>query len=508
MPRNVDLNQLRDLLHTNQANGDTEPSAPRNTIVVDRSGQIRTGDSVDHGEHNQVSKVQQDTFHSPVPVSFSGAIRRAAEDLGAEVTACGPRVWQGVPLLAADLLLPGGIGLLILGADHFPGLPPLAFVTDRGETAQIQLEWNLGEDADTRLSGALRKHFQGSGPFRAVFGPGEVGVTSDAELAASAGWRKFYTSKVSQGIDPEAALHARSGGLLSNELTQKHVLIVGLGSGGSYVAEQLVRAGVGELTLIDPDTVEPANLSRTTYSWDDVGRSKTLSLASRLRLIRPDLKIHSHTGTLGSLDSGDLLRRARESDLMLALTDDPQAQSLLNQASYLSSTPAVFAALYAGAKGGEVILCIPDRTPCYRCATGGVRDMIGAAGDGNRDIDYGTGRLVAETALGVDIHHLDTATVKLSLSLLLHNVPGASLGDFAEGALRNGWSYLCLSMAPDYWFFPQVFGETSGQYAYQGVWLTPVPDPECPVCGGVEHRIDRLQAAPTFIDPSQFDNLP
>ena len=509
MSTTVDLNQIRALVQGNQRQGNTDPQAPRDTIVVDRNGRLRAGDSVGLDEANQLTKVQQDTFHSPVPLSFSSPVRRAAAALGARVSACDRRVWNEVPLLAADLDLPGGLSLSLLGTDHFPGMPPLAFVTENGDTRQLQLEWDLGEEPENRLSHALAAHFHGPGPFRGVFGSESgVAITDDADLAAAAGWRKFYSAAALAGADPEAALHARSGGLLSRELSNKHVLLAGLGSGGSYIAEQLVRAGVGELTLIDPDTVEPANLSRTTYRWDNVGQTKPLALARQLRSIRPDLRLHLHTGTLASFGADDLLERARECDLLLALTDDPSAQSLLNQTAYLAATPAVFAGLYAGAKGGEVILCLPDRTPCYRCATGGTRDLAGRHGEGTRSLDYGTGRLAAETALAADIHHLDSATVKLSLSLLVRNLPDASLARFAEDALANRFSYLLLSMAPDYWFFPQIFGNTPGQYAYQGIWLTTQRDPECPVCGDPAHRAARLQSAPSAIDLSQFTNLP
>ena len=509
MSHSIDLNHIRSLVHANQREGNTDPTAAKATIVVDRDARIRSGDDLRPGEQKQVSRVQQDTFHGTIPQSFSESVRHAAASLGGEVTACERRVWNDAMLLAADLGLPGALSLLILATDHFPSIPPLVFVTEGDETCQLQIEWDLGVETETRLCSALQQHFHGSGPFRSVFGPSlAVALTDQKEAADAAGWKRFYSGAPLAAVDPESALHARSGGLLSRELSRKHAFIAGLGSGGSYIAEQLVRAGVGELTLLDPDTVDPANLSRTTYAWEDVGQPKTQALARHLRRIRPDLRLHLHTGTLGSFGAEELLQRASECDLLLALTDDPSAQALLNQAAYLASTPAVFAGLYAGAKGGEIILCLPGRTPCYRCATGGIRDLPAVNGGGTRDLDYGTGRLAAETALAADIHHLDSATVKLSLSLMVHDLPDASLSRFAEDALHHKFSYLCLSMSPDYWIFPGIFKETPGQYAYQGIWLTPEHDPKCPVCGDVANRVTHLQAAPATIDITQFNDLP
>ncbi len=41
-----------------------------------------------------------------------------------------------------------------------------------------------------------------------------------------------------------------------------HVLVVGLGGVGAYAAEMLCRAGVGRMTIVDADTVQPANMNR------------------------------------------------------------------------------------------------------------------------------------------------------------------------------------------------------------------------------------------------------
>lgn len=64
MPQPIDLNRIRALVHANQRTGNTDPRAPKSTIVVDRDARIRTGDTVRPDERGQVSKIQQDTFHA------------------------------------------------------------------------------------------------------------------------------------------------------------------------------------------------------------------------------------------------------------------------------------------------------------------------------------------------------------------------------------------------------------------------------------------------------------
>lgn len=61
---------------------------------------------------------------------------------------------------------------------------------------------------------------------------------------------------------------------LAGDLARRHVVVAGVGSVGSWLVEELVRAGVGRLTLLDDDTVDPANLCRTTFEHAHVGTRK------------------------------------------------------------------------------------------------------------------------------------------------------------------------------------------------------------------------------------------
>ena len=76
-------------------------------------------------------------------------------------------------------------------------------------------------------------------------------------------------------------------------LADAHVLVVGVGGVGAYAAEMLCRAGVGELTIVDADTVNVTNINRqlpATHST--IGRLKTEVLGERLRDINPVLRLH------------------------------------------------------------------------------------------------------------------------------------------------------------------------------------------------------------------------
>lgn len=76
------------------------------------------------------------------------------------------------------------------------------------------------------------------------------------------------------------------------KLASSHVLVVGLGGVGAYAAEQLARAGIGKMTIVDCDTVNVTNKNRQLLALDStVGRPKVEVMAERIRDINPDVEV-------------------------------------------------------------------------------------------------------------------------------------------------------------------------------------------------------------------------
>lgn len=76
-------------------------------------------------------------------------------------------------------------------------------------------------------------------------------------------------------------------------LAKAHVAVLGLGGVGSYAFEGLVRAGIGELTLIDEDVISPTNMNRQLLATiDAVGRPKAEVAAARAAAINPNCRLH------------------------------------------------------------------------------------------------------------------------------------------------------------------------------------------------------------------------
>lgn len=76
-------------------------------------------------------------------------------------------------------------------------------------------------------------------------------------------------------------------------LMNAHVLVVGMGGVGSFAAEFICRNGVGEMTIVDGDIVDPSNRNRQLPALATThGQSKAELMAERLMAINPELKLH------------------------------------------------------------------------------------------------------------------------------------------------------------------------------------------------------------------------
>ena len=424
--------------------------------------------------------------------------RIIADVLGAEAE---PDVFVtdfgGIQMMAARVGLRGGDELLLLTSELYPAFAPLLLLTLRdAPTEQVQLPWRLDLDADDRLLDAIQTVLHGRPPYRRGFGPSPKGplLTRDPARATAAGWTRIFQSADLPETDATRRL-ARQRSLAPIDSSAR-VLVVGAGSVGSVSCELLVRSGVQSVTVVDQDVVVLENLSRAAYDRQDVGKPKVAALHRRLLEVDPRVEVAEVSQRLQDVDTSLIDEWIRRSALVVAATDDLQAQRILNAVAYHYNTPAIFPGLYAGARGGEVVFTKPEETACYLCATATRHQLDSDAVEPAHD--YGRiSRLAGEIALSPDILHVTTAAVKLALALLADDESDAAA--FVRPLIERRMTYLTMSMTPRYWFYPAIFSEVPNQYAYQSVWLIPERDTACPVCGDSAGRRDRHSAAQ---DPS------
>lgn len=161
---------------------------------------------------------------------------------------------------------------------------------------------------------------------------------------------------------------ARIAGSINLRLLQsRRVVVVGVGTVGSQIANELARCGVGSLCLIDHDKLETANLARHTLPVEFVGWNKAEALTVHLAAQVAGLQIGAIPRKISHSVSDELLDQwLGEADLIVAATDDRGAQRQIGQRALALSIPAIFPALY-GQDGGEVVIQLDPRFPCFHC---------------------------------------------------------------------------------------------------------------------------------------------
>ncbi|MGA8940624.1 MAG: ThiF family adenylyltransferase [Acidobacteriaceae bacterium] len=126
-------------------------------------------------------------------------------------------------------------------------------------------------------------------------------------------------------------------------LRTSHVAVVGVGATGAATAGLLARAGVGRLTLIDRDFVEPSNLQRQTlFDEDDARDALPKAEAARRHLARINSAIHvdAHIADLVPQNAAQLLA----ADIVLDCTDNFETRYLINDLCVRDHRPWIYAA--------------------------------------------------------------------------------------------------------------------------------------------------------------------
>ncbi len=168
-------------------------------------------------------------------------------------------------------------------------------------------------------------HRPRGGPLRG-FRPGRIpaGVLAQRNLGVTSLERNCAVRADAKWV------HGRDRDTRLQKLRGSHVVVIGCGSLGAPVALKLAAAGVGRLTLIDPEVLSVPNVGRHPLGIPDVGRSKASALAARIQLSYP------HIGQVATQvafwqdvhrTSPDLLQVA---DLIISTTGDWAAEAALN----------------------------------------------------------------------------------------------------------------------------------------------------------------------------------
>lgn len=275
-------------------------------------------------------------------------------------------------------------------------------------------------------------------------------------------------------------------------LAKARVGVIGLGSGGGFVAQSLAMSGVGHFVLVDDDTLDDVNVVRHVADRRSVGQPKADIMAALIKQRNPGAacevrvgRIEDHMDTLDDLD------------ILIVGVDQEQVKYRINEACLERGLTAVYAGVYERGEGGDVVVVRPNAgdEPCYACWANELREGLALAeiSDGE-ELDYGmigeSGTLDAEPGLWLHVVRIASAQADIALNELL-------TGSEAHEAMPGN----TVIMANRH--LEIIEGVMTPPYS--AVWTTIPRDPECLVCGDEVRRRQRL--ADTDTDTMSLDDL-
>lgn len=149
-------------------------------------------------------------------------------------------------------------------------------------------------------------------------------------------------------------------------ILQSHALVIGAGGLGSPACMYLAAAGVGQITVVDPDTVDLTNLQRQiAHTTASVGSAKVTSVRQTLQAINPLSTVHA---VHGRADAATLPAWVAQADVVLDCSDNFRTRHAVNAACVAAGKPLVSAA--AIQFDGQISVYDPrdSASPCYACA--------------------------------------------------------------------------------------------------------------------------------------------
>ena len=252
-----------------------------------------------------------------------------------------------------------------------------------------------------------------------------------------------------------------------SRLKEKKVGVVGVGSGGGFVALSLAMSGVSNFVLVDNDVIEPGNVTRHVADLRHVGQNKAAAAADLIQNRNRDAIVEVREGSIKNhwecLDDVDIL---------VVGVDNEQVKYAINEKCLEKRLSASYAGVYERGEGGDHVIIKPFDGPCYACWSEATREGVKITMDPVGDLDYGmigeAGTLEAEPGLWVNV----TKVAGIQTDLILNELLRGS--DVYEEMPAN--TIIVTNCALDI-----IEGQESDPHS--SIWVDIQRDPDCLVCG-------------------------
>lgn len=148
-------------------------------------------------------------------------------------------------------------------------------------------------------------------------------------------------------------------------LANSHVMVVGLGGVGSFAAEFVARSGVGTMTIIDGDVVDPTNRNRQLPALaTNHGEPKAQIMAERLKAINPEITLHVVQSFVTPTLVDDILKHPPH--FIIDAIDSITPKLTFLSTAFHKGIPIV-SSMGAGAKLDPTQLQVTDISKTYEC---------------------------------------------------------------------------------------------------------------------------------------------
>jgi hypothetical protein len=275
-------------------------------------------------------------------------------------------------------------------------------------------------------------------------------------------------------------IHGRGHDKHHRTLRDKKVLLLGCGSIGGPLAQQLVMAGIGLISIIDPELLSWANVGRHPLGAEHVNKSKAVALAAELQKNYPHAKVDGVLSTYEAfaLEQPEL---AKEADLIISATAEWETENLLNLQKVKGeiTCPLLFTWTEPHACAGHAV-AIMGASVCLQCgmtSKGATRTPL--------TVWKGATETLSEPACGAVFQPYGPVELQGTISVAASLTLDVLLGKVNDAAHRvwAGPKTLLLDAGGD-WSNTWRDGHPEREMGGMQTDLAWPKDDLCPACGG------------------------
>lgn len=212
--------------------------------------------------------------------------------------------------------------------------------------------------------------------------------------------------------------------LTPEELHNKLILQIGVGSGGAATNDHLTMNGARRWVLFDPDSYDDVNLVKHPRNRAQLGNLKVDNQREWILDRNPTAEVVVHSEDV--MESKHFPESVKQADLVLCCADKPKVRSYVNSLAVENRRPCVTASVFRQGFGGEVYAYIPTASGCLDCMNRtaseqgwNIEDSIDPTPE-EHDVIYGLNlRDFKASGLSMDIQTIAIIQARVALDILL-----------------------------------------------------------------------------------------